>query len=53
MDALWEHSCLQIQRPLREVQYFPDLGVSNNYISIVIPFLIFKIVFHYFHPALY
>lgn len=37
----------------REVQYFPNLGVSNNYISIVIPFLTFKIVFHYFRPALY
>lgn len=37
----------------REDPSFSSLGLSNNYICVVIPFLFFKIVFHYFRPALY
>lgn len=37
----------------REDPSVPGVGLSNSYICAVIPFLFFKIVFHYFRPALY
>lgn len=46
----WGPSCLGMQSPPGEVQYFPNSGISNHYR--VIPVLIFKKLLHHFHPAL-